>query len=95
MSTQAMTGVQRIADAFAHASGRAALMPYLMGGYPTLDHSLAIGEACVHAGADLLELGMPYSDPLADGPVIHAAGTQALAAGANVAGARPAAGGVG
>jgi len=57
-----------------------------MGGYPALDESLRIGEACVHAGADLLELGMPYSDPLADGPVIHAAGTQALAAGANVAG---------
>ncbi len=61
-------------------------MPYLMGGYPTLSQSLAIGEACVRAGADLLELGMPYSDPLADGPVIHAAGTQALAAGADVTG---------
>jgi tryptophan synthase alpha chain len=81
-----MIGVERIADAFANASGRAALMPYLMGGYPTLEDSLRIGEACVRAGADLLELGMPYSDPLADGPVIHAAGTQALAAGANVAG---------
>jgi len=80
------TGVERIADAFAGAQGRAALMPYLMGGYPTLDQSLRIGEACVRAGADLLELGMPYSDPLADGPVIHAAGTQALAAGANVVG---------
>ncbi len=86
MSTQAMTGVERIAEAFANTSGRAALMPYLMGGYPTLGDSLRIGEACVHAGADLLELGMPYSDPLADGPVIHAAGTRALAAGANVAG---------
>jgi tryptophan synthase alpha chain len=81
-----MTGVERIADAFLRASGRAALMPYLMGGYPTLPDSLRIGEACVRAGADLLELGMPYSDPLADGPVIHAAGTRALAAGANVAG---------
>jgi tryptophan synthase alpha chain len=80
------TGTERIAAAFDRASGRAALMPYLMGGYPTLDESLAIGEACVRAGADLLELGMPYSDPLADGPVIHAAGTAALAAGANVAG---------
>jgi tryptophan synthase alpha chain len=80
------TGTERIAAAFARASGRAALMPYLMGGYPTLEESLAIGEACVRAGADLLELGMPYSDPLADGPVIHAAGTAALAAGANVAG---------
>jgi tryptophan synthase alpha chain len=80
------TGTQRIAAAFAHASGGAALMPYLMGGYPTLGDSMRIGEACVRAGADLLELGMPYSDPLADGPVIHAAGTRALAAGANVAG---------
>jgi tryptophan synthase alpha chain len=86
MSTRATTGIERIADAFAGAPGRAALMPYLMGGYPTLEDSLAIGEACVSAGADLLELGMPYSDPLADGPVIHAAGTRALAAGANVAG---------
>lgn len=88
MSTQAATGVQRIDDAFAAtcARGAAALMPYLMAGYPTLADSLAIGEACVRAGADLLELGVPYSDPLADGPVIHEAGTRALAAGANVAG---------
>ena len=40
----------------------------------------------MRAGADMIELGVPYSDPLADGPVIHAAGTRALAAGANVAG---------
>ncbi len=78
--------MQRIAQAFSEHGRRAALMPYLMGGYPTLDESLRIGEACVRAGADLLELGMPYSDPLADGPVIHEAGTRALAAGANVAG---------
>jgi tryptophan synthase alpha chain len=80
------TGLQRIADAFANAHGSAALMPYLMAGYPTLDQSVAIGEACVRAGADLLELGVPYSDPLADGPVIHEAGTRALAAGASVSG---------
>jgi tryptophan synthase alpha chain len=88
MSTAAAetTGTARIAAAFAAARGRAALMPYLMGGYPTLNASLRIGEACVRAGADLLELGMPYSDPLADGPVIHDAGTKALAAGASVAG---------
>ena len=65
------------------SEGRAALMPYLMGGFPTLAESVRIGEACVQAGADMLELGMPYSDPLADGPVIHAAGTRALAAGAS------------
>jgi tryptophan synthase alpha chain len=80
------SGLERIARAFADNGKRAALMPYLMGGYPSLAESLRIGEACVAAGADLLELGMPYSDPLADGPVIHGAATQALAAGANVAG---------
>src|SRR5262249_45189819 len=49
--------------------------------------SLRIGEACVDAGADIIELGVPYSDPLADGPVIHTAGTRALARGADLAGA--------
>jgi tryptophan synthase alpha chain len=86
VSTTAATGVERIAQAFASSGKRAALMPYVMGGFPTLEQSLEIGQACVQAGADLIELGVPYSDPLADGPVIHAAGTQALAAGANVAG---------
>jgi tryptophan synthase alpha chain len=61
-------------------------MPYLMGGFPDLETSVAIGEACADAGADLVELGVPFSDPLADGPVIHAAGTRALAAGATVHG---------
>jgi len=60
---------------------RAALMPYLMGGYPSLDASRGCLAAAVEAGADLIELGIPFSDPLADGPVIHAAGTEALAAG--------------
>jgi tryptophan synthase alpha chain len=86
VSTIETTGIERIAEAFARTSKRAALMPYVMGGFPTLEHSLRIGQACVRAGADLIELGLPYSDPLADGPVIHAAGTRALAAGANVAG---------
>jgi tryptophan synthase alpha chain len=86
VSTLEARGIERIADAFARTSKRAALMPYLMGGFPTLEGSLQVGRACVRAGADLIELGLPYSDPLADGPVIHAAGTRALAAGANVAG---------
>lgn len=55
-------------------------MPYLMGGFPTLAESREVARACVDAGADMLELGVPFSDPLADGPVIHAAGTTALAA---------------
>jgi tryptophan synthase alpha chain len=80
------TGIERIAAAFATTEGRAALMPYVMGGFPTLEESLRIGQACVRSGADVIELGVPYSDPLADGPVIHAAGTRALEAGANVAG---------
>ncbi len=86
MSVTSTTGIERLAEAFADTGKRAALMPYVMGGFPTLEESVRIGEACVQAGADVIELGVPYSDPLADGPVIHAAGTQALAAGANVAG---------
>ena len=81
------SGVETIAEAFAraHANGRsAALMPYLMGGYPDLETSRAIGLAYADAGADLVELGVPFSDPLADGPVIHAAATTALAAGATL-----------
>jgi tryptophan synthase alpha chain len=85
-SAEAQNGIERLAHAFSEHGKRAALMPYIMGGYPTLDDSLRIGQACVLAGADIIELGMPYSDPLADGPVIHAAGTQALAAGADVGG---------
>jgi len=86
VSTREATGIERLAAAFADTSKRAALMPYVMAGFPTLAESVRIGEACVQAGADVIELGVPYSDPLADGPVIHAAGTAALAAGANVAG---------
>jgi tryptophan synthase alpha chain len=78
------TGIERIAAAFSATNGRAALMPYLMGGFPDLEASRAIGEAYADGGADLVELGVPFSDPLADGPVIHAAGTRALAAGATV-----------
>jgi tryptophan synthase alpha chain len=80
----AETGVARIAAAFSAARGRAALMPYLMGGFPDVETSVAVGAAYADAGADLVELGVPFSDPLADGPVIHAAATRALAAGATV-----------
>jgi tryptophan synthase alpha chain len=77
-------GAARIAEAFASSGKRAAFMPYLMGGYPTLDASRAVGKAFAAGGADLVELGVPFSDPLADGPVIHAAGTEALRNGATV-----------
>jgi tryptophan synthase alpha chain len=83
----ALTGIELIAEAFARARAngrRAAMMPYLMGGYPDLDTSLAIGLAYADAGADLVELGVPFSDPLADGPVIHAAAVAALSGGATL-----------
>jgi tryptophan synthase alpha chain len=57
-------------------------MPYLMAGFPSAERSRAIAQAYADAGADLVELGFPFSDPLADGPVIHAAATAALKAGA-------------
>jgi tryptophan synthase alpha chain len=71
-----------IADAFAPPGRRAALMPYMMGGFPDLAASLEVGRAYVEAGADLVEIGIPFSDPLADGPAIQLAGYEALAAGA-------------
>jgi tryptophan synthase alpha chain len=79
-----LSGEARIAASFAAANGggRAALMPYMMAGYPDREASLAVAEAYVDSGADLIELGVPFSDPLADGPTIHAAATAALEAGA-------------
>jgi tryptophan synthase alpha chain len=81
-----IAGETRIAAAFAStkAEGRAALMPYMMAGYPDRDSGLAVAEAYVDAGADLIELGVPFSDPLADGPTIHSADTKALAEGATL-----------
>ena len=79
-------GARRIAAAFADRPRRAALMPYLMGGFPDLPTSARIGRAYAEGGADLIELGVPYSDPLADGPVIHAAGSAALRSGATLDG---------
>ena len=84
--TVATTGLDRIAAAFAEHGKQAAFMPYLMGGYPDLQSSAEAGFAAADAGADLIELGVPFSDPLADGPVIHAAATDALAAGATLHG---------
>jgi tryptophan synthase alpha chain len=75
-----------IGRAFEDAAGRAALMPYLMGGFPTLEASKEVGFAYADGGADLVELGVLFSDPLADGPVVHAAGTEALRAGATLGG---------
>lgn len=77
------SGPAVIASAFGQAAAedRPALMPYMMGGFPDPETSLAIARAYVEGGADLIELGVPFSDPLADGPVIHEAATRALASG--------------
>ena len=64
-----MTEATRISEAF--GNGRAAFMPYFTIGYPDYETSLNVVEACVEAGADLMELGVPFSDPLADGPTIQ------------------------
>ena len=64
--------------------GRAGLVIYLMAGDPDPDTSLALFEGVAEAGADLIEIGMPFSDPMADGPSIQAAGLRALKAGATL-----------
>lgn len=83
-----MNGIERVSQAFAgaRAEGRAALMPYFTLGYPNPPTSLQILEAIAGAGADILELGIPYSDPLADGPTIQRSTQIALEQGMTVAG---------
>ena len=77
-------GARRVAEGFARAraEGRSALIPYVVAGYPDADASLEIACAAIDAGADLLEVGLPYSDPLADGATLQRASQVALAAGA-------------
>jgi len=76
----------RITDCFAalRQRGEAALVPYIMAGDPDLDATRAVIHAAVAAGADLLELGVPFSDPTADGPVIQRAGARALRRGTSL-----------
>lgn len=66
------------------AEGRAALVTFVMCGDPDIATSLAILKALPGAGADVLEIGMPFTDPMADGPTIQAAGLRALQAGASL-----------
>jgi tryptophan synthase alpha chain len=80
MSTRIETRFAELARA-----RRAALVPFVMAGDPDLATSLAILKALPAAGADLIELGMPFTDPMADGPAIQAAGLRALAAGTTLA----------
>ncbi len=83
-NTNDTTGARRIAAAFAlaRADGRTALIPYVVAGYPSYDGSFAAACAAIDAGADLLEIGLPYSDPLADGATLQRASHAALLAGA-------------
>jgi len=82
--TNGTAGARRIAGAFGHArtDARIALIPYVVAGYPDADTSFDIGCAAIDAGADLLEVGLPYSDPLADGATLQRATHAALTAGA-------------
>ena len=84
--TNGTAGARRIAAAFARAraDGRAALIPYVVAGYPDAETSFTVALAAVDAGADLLEVGLPYSDPLADGATLQRASGVALAAGATL-----------
>ncbi len=75
--------MSRIAECFADAktANRKLLIPYVMGGDPNINDSLKIMHTLVSAGADIIELGMPFSDPMADGPIVQAASERVLAAG--------------
>ena len=72
--------MSRIAPVMASlkGAGRKALIPYLMAGFPEPSHTLVLMHALVKGGADIIELGVPFSDPMADGPVIQKAGEAAL-----------------
>ena len=73
----------RIAATFARlqSAGRKALIPYVTAGFPYADITPSLMHGMVEAGADIIELGVPFSDPMADGPVIQKAGERALALG--------------
>jgi tryptophan synthase alpha chain len=100
--TNGTDGARRIGAAFATAreAGRIALIPYVVAGYPDAATSLRVALAAIDAGADLLEIGLPYSDPLADGATLQRASQVALGNGAtrdgslrlieDIAAARPA-----
>jgi tryptophan synthase alpha chain len=82
----AIRGAARIRAAFdaAATDGRAALIPYAVAGYPDAATSERVAIALIDSGADLLEIGLPYSDPLADGLTLQRASSVALAAGATL-----------
>ncbi|MFT3717969.1 tryptophan synthase subunit alpha [Pseudorhodoferax sp.] len=79
-----MSRIQKTFEAL-QAQGRKALIPYVTAGFPYADVTPELMQAMVEAGADVIELGVPFSDPMADGPVIQAAGEKALALGIGMA----------
>ena len=79
-----MTRLQARLDALS-ASGRKALVPFVSAGDPSLDATVPVMHALAAAGADVIELGVPFSDPMADGPVIQRSSERALARGAGMA----------
>jgi tryptophan synthase alpha chain len=81
--TRSTLGSKRIERAFADArsAGRIAFVPYIVAGYPDATRSETVALATLDAGADLIEIGLPYSDPLADGVTLQRASNAALAAG--------------
>ena len=76
--------MSRYADMFARLGGEGAFGAFLMLGDPDFETSARLLDAVVEAGADMIEVGIPFSDPVADGPVIQAAAQRALAAGIRV-----------
>lgn len=78
---QAAESRRRIAESFSADPKRKLLIPYITAGDPDLDTTLALMHTLVESGADIIELGVPFSDPMADGPVIQAACERALAGG--------------
>ena len=80
--------MSRIADAFraAKRDKRAAFVPYITAGDPSLAHTVDLMRALARAGADVLELGVPFSDPIADGPTNQRAAERALASGTTLTG---------
>uniref|UniRef100_UPI00333F73C0 tryptophan synthase subunit alpha n=1 Tax=Castellaniella defragrans TaxID=75697 RepID=UPI00333F73C0 len=79
------TGNARLSQAFGSLAGCAALIPYVTAGDPLVASTPDLMHALVDAGADVIELGVPFSDPMADGPVIQRAGDRAIAAGTSLA----------
>lgn len=78
-----MTRLQARLDAL-RASGRKALVPFISAGDPSLEATVPVMHALASAGADVIELGVPFSDPMADGPVIQRSSERALARGAGL-----------